>query len=75
MGKKNRTSSLYAFYAANRLLNVKNHQLYSDKFTLSVVDLTQTELVVEDDKIWPVFYWAKLFKAATWEEITMISQK
>lgn len=63
------------FYASYRLLNVKNHHLYSDKFTLSVVDLTQTALATEEDKAYQIDYWAKLFKAATWEEIKMIAQK
>ncbi len=62
------------FYATYKLLNVKNHYLYSDKFTLSVVDLTQTELATEEDKANRIDYWARLFKAKTWEDVKMLAQ-
>ena len=63
------------FYATYKLLNVKNHHLYSDKFTLGVVDLTQIDLATEEDKDWGIDYWAKLFKAKTWEELRVIAKK
>lgn len=63
------------FYATYKLLNIKNHYIYSDKFTLSVVDLTQTDLATEEDKAWGIHTWARLFKAATWEEVKMIAKK
>lgn len=63
------------FYATYRLLNVKNHQLYSDNLTLSVVDLSQIELATEEDKRYHIDYWASLFKATTWEEIKMLAAK
>ncbi len=62
------------FYATYKLLNIKNHKLYSDKFTLSVVDLTQTELATEEDKSNRIDYWARLFKARTWEDLKMLAQ-
>ena len=62
------------FYATYKLLNIKNHNLYSDKFTLSVVDLTQTELATEEDKANRIDYWARLFKAKTWEDLKMLAQ-
>lgn len=63
------------FYATYKFLNVKNHTLYSDKLRLSVLDLTQTKLATEEDKSYQLDYWASLFKATTWEEITMLAQK
>lgn len=63
------------FYSTNMLLNVKNHQIYSDKFRLSVLDLTHIELATEEDKQFHIDYWASLFKATTWEEIKMLAQK
>ena len=63
------------FYAIHKLLNIKNHHLFSDKFTLSVVDLTQIELATEEDKYYQIDHWAKLFKATTWEEIKVIADK
>jgi predicted transposase/invertase (TIGR01784 family) len=62
------------FYATYKLLNVKNHRLYSDKFILSVVDLTQTDLATDEDKTYQIDRWARLFKATTWEELKMIAK-
>jgi predicted transposase/invertase (TIGR01784 family) len=63
------------FYATYKLLNVKNHRVYSDKLVLSVVSLRETELATEEDKAWKIDFWARLFKATTWEEIKMIAKK
>jgi predicted transposase/invertase (TIGR01784 family) len=63
------------FYATYKMLNVKNHRLYSDKFTLSVLDLTQINLATEEDKAYHIDRWARLFKAKTWEELKMIAAK
>lgn len=59
------------FYATYKLLNVKNYSLYSSKFSLSVVNLTQTE----EDKVYRIDYWARLFKAKTWEELKMLANE
>ncbi len=63
------------FYATYKLLNVKNHHLYSDNLTLSVVDLSHIDLATEEDKKYHIDYWAKLIKATTWEEIKMLAEK
>ena len=63
------------FYATYKLLNVKNHHLYSDNLTLSVVDLSHIDLATDEDKSYHIDYWAKLFKATTWEEIKMLAEK
>ena len=63
------------FYATNMVMNVKNHRIYNDKFTLSVVDLSQIELATEEDKAYHIDYWARLFKAKTWEDIKMLAEK
>ncbi len=62
------------FYATYKLLNIKNHHLYSDKFTLCVVDLSHIELATEEDVSCGVDRWARLFKARTWEELKMIAK-
>ncbi len=63
------------FYATYRMINIKNHsQVYSDKFALSVIDLTQIENATDDDKSSKIDYWARLFKARTWEELQMLAQ-
>lgn len=62
------------FYATYRMLNVKNYLLYSDKFTLSVVNLNQIELATEEDKAYNIDFWARIFKAKTWEDIIMFAK-
>lgn len=57
------------FYATYKLMNMKNHTVYSDNFVLSVVDLSRTDLATGEDKKYYIDAWAKLFKATTWEEI------
>lgn len=57
------------FYATYKLMNMKNHNIYSDNFVLSVVDLSRIDLAMGEDKKYYIDAWAKLFKATTWEEI------
>ena len=63
------------FYATFKLLNVKNHEIYSDKFILSVVNLNQITLATEDDRKYGIDHWARLFKADTWEAIKNMAQE
>ncbi len=63
------------FYATYRMVNVKNSHVYTDKFTLSVVNLNRIDLATQEDREWHVDYWAALFKAETWEEIRMLAEK
>ena len=62
------------FYAKYNLLNIKNHRLYTSKFELNVLDLTHIELATEEDKAYGIDYWARLFKAKTWEDLKMIAK-
>ena len=63
------------FYASYKLINVKNHQKYSDNLTLNVLDLSRIDLATEEDKQFHIQEWAMLFKATTWEEIKMLAAK
>ena len=63
------------FYSTYKLLNVKNNAKYSDKFTLSVVNLKHIDMATEEDKKYHIDKWASMFKATTWEEIKMIAGK
>lgn len=63
------------FYASYKLINVKNHQKYSDNITLYVVDLSRIDLATEEDKRYHINDWASLFKAVTWEELKMTASK
>ena len=63
------------FYAANKMVNIKKHYIYNDNFTLNVLDLNQINLATAEDKAYKIDYWAKLFKAKTWEDLKMLAQK
>ena len=50
-------------------MNVKNHEIYSDKFALRVLHLKSLEDESIEKEPANLYYWAKLFKATTWEEL------
>ena len=62
------------FYGTYQLLNTKTYHLYSDKFTLRVVDLTCIDIATDEDKSYGIDHWARLFKATTWEELRMLAK-
>ena len=62
------------FYATYKMMNTKNYRVFNDKFILSVVDLTKIEMATEEDTQSGLAYWARIFKAKTWEEIKMLVQ-
>lgn len=62
------------FYSEYRMMNVKNHRIYTRKFTVRVVDLSKIQLATEEDKAYQIDYWARLFKAETWEELKMLAK-
>ena len=63
------------FYSEFKLANIRNHEIYSDKFSLNVLNLK----TLEDDSIVkePVdlYEWALLFKSETWEDLKMLAKK
>ncbi len=63
------------FYATYKMINEKNHNILTDKFILSVVDLKQIDLATQEDRQWQIDYWASLFKATTWEEMKMLAKQ
>ncbi len=40
-----------------------------------MVELNHTDIATDEDKLYGIDTWAKLFKATTWEEIKMITEK
>ena len=62
------------FYATYKLINEKNGMVYSDKFSLGVIDLKHIELSTNEDKESLVDVWAKFFVATSWEEVIMIAE-
>ena len=57
------------------MMNLKNHNVYTSKFNLYVVDLTQIELATEEDRESGLVYWTKIFKAKTWEELRQMAER
>lgn len=51
------------FYATNKLMNVRSHKVFNDKFVLNVLSLKQIELATDEDKLWELDKWAALFSA------------
>ena len=64
-----------AFYSRNKVMDQETHHVYSSKFGINVLELNQIELATDEDKVWKLDYWAKLFKANTWEEIQMKAEQ
>ena len=56
------------------MINVKTGKVYSDKYTLSVIELNHIDLATEDDLRYGIDKWAMLLKATTWEEVKMITE-
>jgi predicted transposase/invertase (TIGR01784 family) len=62
------------FYSSYKLMNLKTHRVYTDKFTLNMLSLKQIELATDEDKRYKLDVWAKLFKAKTWKELKMLEE-
>ena len=62
------------FYARYKLLNVKNHKLYSNMLGINVLNLRYKDLATQEDIDDGLVYWAKLFMATTWEELASLVQ-
>lgn len=63
------------FYSHYMLLNTKNHNVYTSKFNISVVDLTHIDLATDEDISLNRDMWASFFKATTWEELDMLAEQ
>ena len=63
------------FYARYAIKNIINNNIYSDKFLINVLDLNHIELATEKDISCGLQYWARLFKAETWEDLHMLASE
>lgn len=63
------------FFASYRLLNVKNHNDYTSKFQLYVLDLNHIELATQEDLDSERDVWARLFQAKTRGDLMRIAQQ
>lgn len=57
------------------LQNTKTHKVYSSKFGIRVLDLTQIDTKDPIKDFPELNYWAKFFVAETWEEVQILSEK
>ena len=64
------------FVAEYKMVNTnpQHRYFFSDKFRISVVDLTQIERAAEEDKRYGIDLWGRVLTAKTWEEIDMLAQ-
>ena len=63
------------FFSSYKLMNIKNYKIYSDKLQIYVLNLNQINYATEEDKAYNIDYWAKLFKATTWEDLKMLANE
>lgn len=64
-----------AFYNEYALLNRKSGYEFNDKFALHVLDLSCMDKATEEEKNSPLFEWAKVFQAETWEELLKMAEQ
>lgn len=63
------------FFSDFMLVNTgKQHQIYTDKFRISNMNLNRIGLATEDDVAGGLTEWARLFKAQSWEELKMLAK-
>lgn len=51
---------------------MKNHNIYTDKFILHVIELNSIHLATKEDRDYEIDKWASFFKAKNWEDIRML---
>jgi len=64
--------NLPEFHATYKIQNIKNHNIYTDKFILHVIELNSIDLATKEDCDYEIDKWASFFKAKTWEDIRML---
>ena len=63
------------FYTTYHLADDVTHKIYTGKFQLSVLYLNHVDKATEEDLAYHLDYWARFFKATTWEELKMLAEK
>ncbi|MBR5421716.1 MAG: Rpn family recombination-promoting nuclease/putative transposase [Lachnospiraceae bacterium] len=64
-----------SFYSTYRLRDDTSGRLYTDKFSIRVLELNNVSLATEEDKRYNIDKWARLYKAETWEDVKMIASE
>ena len=63
------------FYTTYHLADDVTHKIYTGKFQLSVLYLNHVDKATKEDLAYHLDYWARFFKATTWEELKMLAEK
>ena len=63
------------FYTTYHLADDITHKIYTGKFQLSVLYLNHVDKATKEDLACHLDYWARFFKATTWEELKMLAEK
>ncbi len=58
-----------------RLMNVKTHRVYTEKFQLYILCLPLADVPGEEDRRFHTDVWARFFKAETWEDLKMLAKE
>ena len=61
------------FYSQYYFMDTVDHQIYSDKIGIGVVQLNQIKNATNTDRENNLVYWAKLISAETWEEFKALA--
>ncbi len=61
-------------FSTYQMRNIIDNYLYTDSFNLIVVELNHEELATEEDNVYGITEWVRLFKSKTWEELKMVAQ-
>ncbi len=67
--------NLPEFHATYKMQNIKNQNIYTDKFILHVIELNSIHLATKEDQDFEIDKWASFFKAKKWEDIHMLVNK
>ncbi|SDD98008.1 Rpn family recombination-promoting nuclease/putative transposase [Peptococcus niger] len=63
------------FFSEYELRNKKTGKSYTDRFRISIMDLTKINLSTEEDNLSGRRIWAELFRAKSWEELDKLAQE
>ena len=73
--KKSPFPDVNEFYSEYLMVNRKNMHVFTGKFSLYVLDLSQLDKLSEEEKQTELYDWARLFAATDWEEVSHLMEK
>ncbi|MBQ7613934.1 MAG: Rpn family recombination-promoting nuclease/putative transposase [Butyrivibrio sp.] len=61
------------FFSRYYLMDDMDYQIYSENFSIGVVQLQYTDVATKEDEDNGLVFWAELFNASTWEEFKTLA--